>query len=167
MANALPTVPAPPEELELLFPPRTGGPDVVSRGPAWEGESTAPRHCRMPRTEPLTERPTERREKRFLSFGFEDVVEEETEEGRGPARSSEDREGPNTARGPPTLQLSRDRSCGGGISTPGLNGAKTGGESEPEARATSASKCCRKSSAKRPEKAASAPGSAYCGWEAR
>lgn len=160
-------VPAPPEELELLFPPRTGGPDEVSRGPAGEGGSTVPRHCRIPRTEPRTERPTERREKRFFSFGFEEVVEEEeTEEGRGPARSSDDRKGPSTDRGPPTLQLSRDRSCGG-ISTLGLRGARTGGEREPEARATSASKCCRKSSAKRREKAASAPGPAYWGWEAR
>ena len=42
-----------------------------------------------------------------MSFGFEDfedvVEKEETEEGRGPARSSEDRDGPNTARGAPTL----------------------------------------------------------------
>lgn len=68
-----------------------------------------------------TERPTKRRENLFLSFDFEDVVEEEeTEEGRGAARSSEDRDGSNTARDPPTLQCSRDKSCGGAISTPGL-----------------------------------------------
>ena len=64
-----------------------------------------------------------------MSFGFEDVVDEEkTEEGRGPAWSSEDRDGPNTVRAHPALWLSRD------MSTSGLNGAKTVGESEPKVR---------------------------------
>lgn len=88
--------------------------------------------------ESLRARPRERREKRFLSS--EAVVEEEAKGGRGPARSSEDEEGPDAARGPLTLQLSRAGSWGGGISTPGLDGAETGGEGEPEARATSALK---------------------------
>lgn len=70
-------------------------------------------HCRMPRTESLTEQPMERREKCFLSFSFEEMVEEvETEEETGPSRFSEDKDGPNTARSPPTLQLSRKKSCG-------------------------------------------------------
>ena len=103
-----------------------------------------------------------------MSFGLEDVVEEEeTEEGSGPVRPSEDIHGPNTARVPPTLLLSRDKSYGGVISTPGLNGVKTGGESESEAWTTLSLRCYCNSSTKWPEKAASAPGSVYCGWATR
>ena len=139
---------------------------MASRGPVGEEESMAPHHSRLPYTELLAEQSTEQREKCFFIFGFEDIIEEEeTEEGRGPARSSEERDGPKAARGPPTLQLSRDKSCGGANSTPGLYGAQTAGESHPEALATSALKC-RNSSAKQPEKAASVPGSAYYGWVA-
>lgn len=84
-----------------------------------------------------------------MRFGFEEFEEKkETEEGRGPARSSENKDGPNTARVPPTLQLSRDKTCGSVISTPGLNGAKTVGENEAKAQATSASKWCKNSSIK-------------------
>ena len=100
-----------------------------------------------------------------MSFGFEDVVEEEdTENERGPARSSEDGNGPNTVRDLPTLHPSKGKSYGGTISTPGFSVAKTAGESESKAEATSDSKCYRNNSAKLPEKAAFAPGSAYCGW---
>lgn len=132
LAKPLPTVPALPELLDLLLPPRTRGPDVVSRVPAREEGPTAPHYYRMPLTEPLTERTTEQREKQFLSFSFEEVVEEEgTEEGRdqlGPQKI----EGPNTDRGLPILQLSRVKSCGGANSTPGLNGAQTARESDPQ-----------------------------------
>ena len=72
-----------------------------------------------------------------MAFSFEDMVEEEeTGEARGAARFSEDRNGPTTARAPPTLQLSRDKSCGGAISTPELSGAKAVWESESKAQAT-------------------------------
>ena len=95
-------------------------------------------------------------EKYFLSFDFEDYVEvEETEEGKGPVRSSEDKDGPNPVRAPPTLHMSRYKLCGDAISTPGLNGAKRVGKNMV-AWTTSASMCCRNSSAKHPEKAASA-----------
>lgn len=49
-----------------------------------------------------------------------------------PVRSSEDRDQTNTARAPPTLQLSRVKSCGGTISTAGLSEVKTVGKSEPK-----------------------------------
>lgn len=94
LAKPLPTVPALPELLDFLLLPRTRGPDVISRVLAREEGPTAPHYYRMPRTEPLTERTTEQREKRFLSFSFEEVVEEEgTEEGR-------DQLGPRRLRGP-------------------------------------------------------------------
>ena len=99
-----------------------------------------------------------------MKFGIEYIVdEEETDEGRnqlGAWKMEMD-----TTQ--PTLQLSRDKSYGGANSTPGFNGAETVGESEPKAWATSVPKCCRNNSAKLPEKAVSAPGSAYCGWEVR
>lgn len=102
-------------------------------------------HC----TQLPTEQSTEQMGKHFLRFGFEEFEEKkETEEGRGPARSSEDKDGPNTARAPPTLQLSSDKTCGGVISTPGLTGAKTVGENKAKAQATSASKWCKNNSAK-------------------
>lgn len=80
-----------------------------------------------------------------------------------PVRSSEDRDETNTARAPPTPQLTRDKSCGGTVFTAGLSGVKTVGESEPKTWATSTLKCCRKG----PEKAAAVPGSVYCRWEDR
>lgn len=65
-----------------------------------------------------------------MSLGFEEVVEEElSEEGRRPATSSEDSDGPKTARGAPIVHLSRYKSCGDIISTSGLNGDKKVGES--------------------------------------
>lgn len=60
-----------------------------------------------------------------ISCIFEDIVkEEETEEGRGAAKFSEDRGGPNAARTPPTLQLARNKACGGVVSTTRLGGGK-------------------------------------------
>ena len=46
----------------------------------------APCHYRMPHKVLLTEQPSEQREKQFLSFSFDNIVEveeQETEEGRG------------------------------------------------------------------------------------
>lgn len=83
---------------------------MVSRGP--EASMTS-HHCRKPCTESLTEHPTKWSEKYFLILGFEKVLEEEaSKEERGPATSSEDRDGPKTARGSPVVHLSRYKSCG-------------------------------------------------------
>lgn len=160
LANLIQPVPKVPEELQLLFPPRTGGCDVVSRGP--EASMTS-HHCRKPCTESLTEHPTKWSEKYFLILGFEKVLEEEaSKEERGPATSSEDRDGPKTARGSPVVHLSRYKSCGdNNLHTSTQWGQESWG------------KCSRpgppqfQTSAKLPENATSASCSAYCGWEPR
>lgn len=82
LADPLLTVLA-PEQLELVIPCRTGGPDVVSRGPGGEEVSMASCHSWVPHRKSLTEQPTEYRGKYLFSFSFGNIAnEEETEKER-------------------------------------------------------------------------------------